>query len=119
MQVLVWAVNAAGHGAATSAQTATVSAGSVPTNTVAPSVSGTLSVGQMLTVSPGTWTASPTSYQYTWRRCTPTCAAIPGATASTYRLTVADAGATMQVLVWALNAAGHGAATTAQTAGVH
>ena len=119
IQVLVWAVNAAGHGAATSAQTATVSAGSVPTNTVAPTVSGTLSVAQTLTVGPGTWTGSPTSYQYTWRRCTPTCVGIAGAYTSSYTLTAADAGATMQVLVWAINAAGHGAATTAQTATVH
>jgi hypothetical protein len=120
IQVLVWAVNAAGHGAATTGQTATVTApGAVPASTGAPTISGSATVGSTLAVSPGSWTNGPTAYQYTWRRCTPTCAGIPGANASTYVLQNADAGATIQVLVWALNAAGHGAATTGQTATVH
>jgi hypothetical protein len=44
---------------------------------------------------------------------------IAGATGSSYTPGAGDVGATLQVLVWALNAAGHGAATTAQTAIVH
>ena len=40
-----------------------------PLNTVAPVISGTASVGQTLTVtSDGTWTNTPTSYTYQWRR---------------------------------------------------
>jgi hypothetical protein len=120
IQVLVWAVNASGHGAATTSQTATVTApGAVPANTVAPAVTGTLTVGSTLTVSTGTWTNSPTSYQFTWRRCAPTCTGISGANGSTYVLQPGDAGATFQVLVWAVNAAGHGAVTTSQTGTVH
>jgi hypothetical protein len=92
---------------------------SLPANTVAPSISGSAVVGQALSVSAGTWSGSPTSFQYTWRRCTPGCVGIAGANGSSYTPGAGDVGATLQVLVWALNAAGHGAATTAQTAIVH
>jgi hypothetical protein len=118
LKVLVWAVNGAGHGAAWTAATGTVAAGSVPSNTALPVIAGTTHVGQTLSVTTGTWTNAPTGYQYTWFRCNPTCTAITGAWSSTYALTLADSGATIKVLVWALNAAGHGAATTAATATV-
>ena len=36
---------------------------------VAPSVSGTASVGSTLTVANGSWTNAPPGYQYTWFRC--------------------------------------------------
>jgi len=39
----------------------------VPTNTVAPSFTGTLRVGRTLTGSDGTWTGSPT-FAYQWQR---------------------------------------------------
>ena len=41
-----------------------------PGNTSPPAVSGTPKVGSTLTVSNGTWTNSPTSYDYQWQRCT-------------------------------------------------
>ena len=37
-----------------------------PKNTSAPTISGTASVGQTLTVSNGTWTNTPLSYKYSW-----------------------------------------------------
>lgn len=73
----------------------------VPTNTRAPAITGTLRVPNVLTLSRGTWSGVPTTFAYQWFRCTTrpttaiattpaTCAAIAGATATTYRLTAAD-----------------------------
>lgn len=42
--------------------------GSAPVNTVAPVITGTLAVGDTLTVSNGTWSNSPTSYDHGWFR---------------------------------------------------
>ena len=42
---------------------------SPPVNAVAPAISGTPQQGQMLTVSNGSWTNSPSSYGYQWQDC--------------------------------------------------
>jgi len=79
-----------------------------PVNTRAPSVSGTLAAGQTLTADPGSWTASPTSYVYDWKRCTSntvaSCAST-GAGGSTYALSSADVGVFITVSVTASNGA--------------
>lgn len=80
-----------------------------PQSTVAPSVTGTPAVGQVLTAVTGTWLGSPTSYAYAWQRCDATganCVAVPGATSSTYTVSSDDADATLRVLVSAVNAFG-------------
>jgi len=52
---------------------------SSPVNTVAPAVTGTTVVGQVLTTTNGTWTGVPTpTYSYQWYRSPST--AIGGAT---------------------------------------
>jgi hypothetical protein len=43
--------------------------GVAPTNTVAPALTGGLAAGTMLSLSTGTWTGSPTSWQHAWARC--------------------------------------------------
>jgi hypothetical protein len=48
------------------ATSAVAAAGSVPVNTVLPTISGTPQVGQTLTATNGTWTNSPTSFTYQW-----------------------------------------------------
>lgn len=79
---------------------------SEPTNTVLPSITGTTT----LTASTGTWTNSPSSYAYQWKR---DGVNIDGATDSTYILVTADLGTTITVSVTATNAAGSNTATSA------
>jgi hypothetical protein len=59
-----------------------------------PTLAGSATVGQALTVTPGTWTGTPAAFTYTWLRCNANgrlCVAIAGATAATYTLVTADA----------------------------
>jgi len=67
----------------------------VPQNSVAPSISGTVMTGQLVTCNPGTWTLSP-SFSYVWLR---TGTAISGETASTHTIAQADEGAALQCRV--------------------
>ncbi len=93
-----------------------ISATAAPTNTAAPSISGTAQVGDTLTANTGGWTNSPTSYAYTWKRCAgSTCFNISGATSSNYTLRAAQAGATIEVVVIATNTVGASAPATSGT----
>lgn len=75
-----------------------------PVNTVAPAITGTNSVGSVLTCSTGTWTyLGDISYAYQWRRGG---SPIGGATASTYTLVTADGGNTIDCVVTATTSAG-------------
>jgi hypothetical protein len=117
VRVVVTATNAGGSTPATSAQTAVVT-GLAPVNTALPAITGTAQQGQTLTASTGTWTGSPTSFAYRWRRCDSggaNCADISGATASTYVVQSADTGGTLRVVVTATNAGGSTPATSNQT----
>jgi hypothetical protein len=73
---------------------------SPPSPSLAPSISGTATVGQTLTCSPGTWPGAPT-FAYQWLRAG---ANIAGATASTYTLAAADEGRTIHCRVAAASA---------------
>jgi len=88
-----------------------------PVNNSAPTISGTLAVGQTLSVAPGSWTPSPASYTYQWWRCASqalaTCTLITGATNATYTLTASDGGNYFYAQVTALSAGG---GTTANSA---
>jgi hypothetical protein len=90
-----------------------------PANTSPPTITGTPRVGETLTAQNGTWSNSPTAFQYQWQRCNTagvSCANIAGATAKTYLLTSADAGRTMRVRVTGINAEGATNARSAPTA---
>ena len=83
----------------------------VPANTVAPVASGTVTVGQTLSVTDGTWTGSPLplTYTYQWQRDNlggGVYANIGGATANTYLLDVADVGCNVRAVVTGTNSAG-------------
>jgi hypothetical protein len=90
-----------------------------PVNSSLPVVSGTTTEGQMLSVSSGSWSGSPTSYKYQWQVCNSTgtgCSEVSGATGSTDMLSSADASHTMRVAVTASNSGGSATATSAATA---
>ena len=79
-----------------------------PSNTTAPTITGTLKKGSTLTAHHGAWANSPTSYSYRWQRCASDgtgCVGI-GATGKTYTLVAADVDHTVRVRVTAANASG-------------
>jgi hypothetical protein len=97
---------------------------SAPFNTAAPSVSGTATVGSLLTCSSGSWTGEPelalavgwpltTPFSYQWLR---DGAAIAGATSPAYTVQAADVGHALVCEVAATNVAGHTAARSAAVA---
>jgi prepilin-type N-terminal cleavage/methylation domain-containing protein len=113
----VTATNAGGSNSQRSNATAPVSVGA-PVSTAAPAISGTLRKGQTISATTGTWSNSPASYTYQWRRCNSAgaaCSDIPGATASSYLLTDSDIAATMRVVVTATNPGGSTPATSNPT----
>jgi acid phosphatase type 7 len=91
---------------------------SAPTNTAAPTISGSAQAGQILTATTGSWTNYPTGYAYQWRRCDTAgsnCSDITGATSAAYAVGQADVGATLRVRVTATNGIGSGTADSAAT----
>ena len=110
VRVTVTAANATGSAQSTSAAVGPITP-VTPASTVAPVLSGTTARGSTLTVTPGGWTDSPTSYTYVWQRAAAsTYATITGATAASYTLQSADVGMNVRVLVSAKNAIGTGTA---------
>jgi predicted actin-binding protein len=118
LRIEVTATNAAGEGTATSSATGSVGA-IPPSNTDAPTITGTPQDGETLSVSSGTWSGTPTiSYSYQWRRCDAdgsNCADIAGATGATYDLTSTDVGKRIRAEVTATNAGGDASVTTQAT----
>jgi hypothetical protein len=74
-----------------------------PSNTVPPHVSGTARSGLILTCSTGTWTGSPTSYSYQWKR---DGSSILGANIAGYTIIANDVGKSITCTVTATNVAG-------------
>jgi DNA-binding beta-propeller fold protein YncE len=90
-----------------------------PAGIAAPGIAGTTINLQTLAASPGSWTNNPTKFAYKWQDCDATgasCAAIAGATASTYTLALSDVGDTIRVAVTATNAGAGVTATSGPTA---
>jgi hypothetical protein len=121
LRLVVTAKNGFGSATATSAATAVAgAAGTAPKNTALPSIKGTAQDNQTLTAAIGTWTGTaPITYGYQWYRCDANgnnCAAIGGATGSTYRVASSDVGHRLRVTVTAKNVAGSIWATSPPTA---
>ena len=79
---------------------------SFPVNVSQPLISV---AGLGVTCSPGSWTNSPTTFQYIWLRDD---VPISGATSDTYMLQMADGGTVLECEVKASNAAGSGEAAS-------
>ena len=120
--VAVTASNATlpGGGTVPAASTATgVVNAAPPANLTAPSITGTASVSQELTASPGTWSYGPNTYSYQWQDCNASgtgCSNIPGATSPGYIVSSSDYGDTIEVSVTASNQGGSASAESSPTA---
>ena len=95
----------------------TTNLGLPPADTTAPAVSGTPTVGNVLSTSTGKWTGA-LAFVEQWQRCTRSCVNIKGATSRRYTLAADDAGAKVRVAVTAINAAGHASAVCPPSVGV-
>ena len=130
MDVTVTVTNQGGSTRVSSGQTAVVTSSgagtSPPGNTSPPLVTdpsqngGDVIVGQALTSSTGSWTNTPSSYNYQWQRCDmggTNCvnATGIGATTGTYTADQTDVGQTLRVVVTASNSGGSALATAFQT----
>jgi hypothetical protein len=82
----------------------------LPSNIIVPVVSGTNTVGSILTTTNGTWSGStPITYTYQWLR---NGSNISGATSSTYTLVTADTSNVVSCRVTATNSVGNANATS-------
>lgn len=91
----------------------------VPKNKTLPTISGAALVGQVLAASHGSWSGTPTLFEYQWSQCDSTggaCLAVPGATGKNYRVRAGDVGHTLRVTVQAKNASGAADASSGPTA---
>jgi thermitase len=111
-----------GSGSTTTTTTTTASTTttttSAPANTSPPTISGTAQQGQTLTANAGSWSGSPTGYGYQWQSCDSNganCAAISGATSSSYLLPSTAVGSTLRVVVTATGAGGSSPASSTPT----
>ncbi len=113
---VVTATNAGGFASSVSSATALVetSTPGAPVNIGGPVVTGTVAVGQKLTVSDGQWTPAPTGFSYQWQDCATDgtgCSNIASAMSSTYAVGSADSGHTVTAVVTAHNANGASSAS--------
>jgi hypothetical protein len=86
-----------------------VKAGLIPVLTAAPAISGTALPGQVLTASRGAWTGDQLEFAYQWERCDAAgggCAAILGATTTTYTVATGDLASTVRLTVTGRNRLG-------------
>jgi len=89
-----------------------------PTNTSAPSISGTAREGETLTASSGTWSGTaPISFSYRWQRCKPdgTSCSTNSGNDQTYVVRSGDVGRRLRVSVTASNSEGSANAVSGPT----
>lgn len=120
VQVVVTAANAGGTSSHASSPTSVVTG--PPVSVSPPTVSGSLLVGQTLSVTTGSWGGAPVpTFAYQWKRCDAQgngCAAIPGATSANYAAAAADASHRLTAAVTATNPVGSGSVTSAPTSAI-
>jgi streptogramin lyase len=87
-----------------------------PVNNELPAISGEASEGQVLAVSSGQWSNSPSTIGYQWQLCDASgggCVNLTGDVAATHLVTAGELGHTLRVLVTASNASGSTSAASA------
>ena len=105
---VVTATNALGSSSATS-NTITADTYAAPVNSSPPLISGTTTIGSVLTSTFGGWLNSPSSYSFQWNRNgTP----IASATTSSYTLVQADSASAITCVVTATNSFGSTSSTS-------
>jgi hypothetical protein len=90
-------------------------------NVSLPTIGGGSTIGSSLTASPGTWSGNGLQFGYQWQRCGSDgsgCAAVSGATASTFAIGDADVGSTFRITVVGSNHNGSAIATSSPTGAV-
>jgi hypothetical protein len=110
---IVTATNTAGSISVRTALTATITQ-VVPSNTVAPTISGSARVGQTLTVNVGTWTGTPTPTTFTYKWYNSSIYVTIG-TSSTYTVASSDLGYRIYCFVTADNGTINAGTTSAYT----
>jgi len=120
LEITVTATNSSGTSSAVTSPPSSPIVEAQPANQTLPAISDTApQVGDTLTASTGSWSNNPTSYDYQWMRCVAgSCAAIAGATSSTYTVATGDQDYGLAVTVTANNSTGSAVATSATTATV-
>ena len=109
IKVYVTATNGLGSSSPAASDSTIAVVDIAPTNTAIPVISGTARTGETLTNSRGSWTSSPTSYTYQWKRATTSGGVytdIVSATNRTYDVTDADIDKFIKVSVIATNSIG-------------
>jgi hypothetical protein len=90
-------------------------------NASPPVVTGTVAVNRTLTTSAGSWEGGATAESDQWQRCSSAgknCVDISGATATTYKLTIADRGHVVRSTVRATNVNGVSPPAASKASGV-
>lgn len=83
-----------------------------PVNSVLPTISGTLEIGESITTNNGSWINNPVSYSYQWKR---NGISISSATSNTYILIDIDDGTDITVTVTATNSGGSTSVTSIES----
>jgi uncharacterized protein YukE len=123
LRLLVTATNSGGSTQATSAATSPVLA-ALALNTVQPTISGILKLGEKLLAHPETWSGTaPITYTYQWQLCgvlglVGECKDIAGATKENFLLELLDVGLTLRVGVTAHNERGASATVYSKVTGL-
>ena len=117
IKAFVTATNGLGTSSAASSLATTSVVDIAPTNTALPAITGVMRTGETLTTSRGSWTSSPSTFTYQWKRANTVGGSytnITSATDRTYELTDADIDKFIKVSVIATN--NIGASTAASSA---
>ncbi|HUA74052.1 MAG TPA: LamG-like jellyroll fold domain-containing protein [Solirubrobacteraceae bacterium] len=112
VRVLVTAANVAGAAEASSSASEVVQAGA-PSELEGPSLSGSSTVGEILSGSAGDWAGDEGEVAYQWQRCDAAgrgCEDIAGATVADYEVSSADLASTLRLEVGVHNPLGSAAA---------